>query len=392
MSDYIKRQHDLRQAAWHEAKQILETASAESRDLTAEEDASYARISEDLDTRAKVIEQLVADEERAQRLDAAAVEARGDAVPVDESDVAAIRQLASGEIRSYSFEQRDVLTSSTGAPVPTSFHDRVITKARLVGPMLATSTILQTAGGENIQIPNQNARSTAAITAQGQGISESDPTFNSFVTLGAFKYGFLISVSAELLTDSGVDLLGFIADNVGNAVGFKVNNDLTLGTGTVEPNGLVAQAGSGITGATATSGVFTADNLIDLTYSLDGAARFMPGFGYMANGASIGAMRKLKDTAGNYVFSPSLGVDARDMLMNRPVYENPAMASAGTGVKSVVCGDFSSYYVRQVGGIRLDRSDDYAFNTDLVTFRASLRVDGALVQTSHVKYFIGGVS
>jgi HK97 family phage major capsid protein len=51
-----------------------------------------------------------------------------------------------------------------------------------------------------------------------------------------------------------------------------------------------------------------------------------------------------------------------------------------------------SYFVRSVGGIRLDRSDDFAFNADLVTFRASMRVDGALPQSSHIKYFIGGAS
>jgi HK97 family phage major capsid protein len=68
------------------------------------------------------------------------------------------------------------------------------------------------------------------------------------------------------------------------------------------------------------------------------------------------------------------------------------MASTGTAAKSVIFGHLPSYYVRQVGGIRLDRSDDFAFNTGLVTFRATMRVDGNLPQSSHVKYFIGGAS
>jgi HK97 family phage major capsid protein len=68
------------------------------------------------------------------------------------------------------------------------------------------------------------------------------------------------------------------------------------------------------------------------------------------------------------------------------------MASAGTGAKSVLCGHLPSYYVRTVGGIRIDRSDDFAFNADLVTFRASMRVDGNLPQTSHIKYFAGAAS
>jgi HK97 family phage major capsid protein len=394
MSDYINRQHELRQAAWHEAKHLLDTAGAEKRDLTAEEQEKYDRISADLDTRGAIIEQLKADEERAARLDAAAAELRTDEAPAgDDTDAETIRAMARGEVRSYNFEKRDVLTSTSGAPVPTSFYDQVILKARLVGPMLDVPTQLNTTSGETIQVPSLSAYSSSAtVTAQGANFSESDPTFNSFVNLGAFKYGFLIQVSREMIEDSGVDLLGFLADQVGNGLGFNVQNALTVGTGTVQPQGIVTAAGSGITGGTGVSGAFTADNLIDLYYSLDGAARLLPGVGWMMNGASIGAVRKLKDTAGNYIFSPAADGNQRDLLLGRPVYENPHVASAATSAKSVIAGHMPSFFVRSVGGIRLDRSDDFAFNADLVTFRASMRVDGALPQSSHIKYFIGGAS
>ena len=394
MSDYINRQHELRQAAWHEAKHLLDTAGAEKRDLTAEEQEKYDRISADLDTRGAIIEQLKADEERAARLDAAAAELRTDEAPAgDDTDAETIRAMARGEVRSFNFEKRDVLTSSTGAPVPTSFYDQVILKARLVGPMLDVPTQLNTTSGETIQVPSLSAYSSSAtVTAQGANFSESDPTFNSFVNLGAFKYGFLIQVSREMIEDSGVDLLGFLADQVGNGLGYNVQNALTVGTGTVQPQGIVTAAGSGITGGTGVSGAFTADNLIDLYYSLDGAARLLPGVGWMMNGASIGAVRKLKDTAGNYIFSPAADGNQRDLLLGRPVYENPHVASAATSAKSVIAGHMPSFFVRSVGGIRLDRSDDFAFNADLVTFRASMRVDGALPQSSHIKYFIGGAS
>ena len=394
MSDYINRQHELRQAAWHEAKHLLDTAGAEKRDLTAEEQEKYDRISADLDTRGAIIEQLKADEERAARLDAAAAELRTDEAPAgDDTDAETIRAMARGEVRSFNFEKRDVLTSSTGAPVPTSFYDAVILKARLVGPMLDVPTQLNTTSGETIQVPSLSAYSSSAtVTAQGANFSESDPTFNSFVNLGAFKYGFLIQVSREMIEDSGVDLLGFLADQVGNGLGYNVQNALTIGTGTVQPQGIVTAAGSGITGGTGVSGAFTADNLIDLYYSLDGAARLLPGVGWMMNGASIGAVRKLKDTAGNYIFSPAADGNQRDLLLGREVYENPHVASAATSAKSVIAGHMPSYFVRSVGGIRLDRSDDFAFNADLVTFRASMRVDGALPQSTHIKYFIGGAS
>jgi len=258
--------------------------------------------------------------------------------------------------------------------------------------MLSTSTILNTASGENLQIPSLAQYSTAAIVGEGTAISESDPVFNSFITLAAFKFSFLVQLSTELIEDSGVDILSFLASQVGNELGFRVNASLTVGTGSNQPKGIVAASSLGVTGSTAVSGAFTADNLIDLVYSVDTAGRRLPGSGFQMNSASIGKMRKLKDTAGNFVFQPSLSADANDLLLGYPVFENPSVVDTATTAKSVIFGHLPSYYVRQVGGIKLDRSDDFAFSAGLVTFRATMRVDGNLPQTSHVKHFIGGAS
>ena len=396
MKEYIDRQVEIRNRAWEEAKSILDKAASEKRDLTAEETQTYERISTELDERAQVISKLREDEAREARLDAATRQIADQARPVNVAqvadDIANVRSLVTGERRSFVFEKRDVVKTSQGAPVPTSFYDQVIEQARLVGPMLATSTVLNTAGGENLQIPSQAAWSTAAIVGEGTAIDESDPVFNSFITLGAYKYSFLVQVSTELLEDAGVDLLGFLANQVGNELGFRVNSGLTVGSGTGAPKGVVAAAGSGITGGTGVAGAFTADNLIDLYYSLNGAARLLPGVGWMMNGKSIGAVRKLKDNGGAYVFQPALSADAPDTLLGKPIFENPAMVDAATTAKSVIVGHLPSYFVRTVGGIRLDRSDDYAFNAGLVTFRATFRVDGNLPQPSHIKYFIGGTA
>ena len=397
MSDYIRQQAEARAKAWEEAKALLDSAAAEKRDLSAEENQTYDRIMADLDQRSLVIETMNAQADREERAAEAMkgfeaqVKPAVTAVPaIDEAEL--IRSLARGEIRSHSFEKRDVTKGSTGAPVPTSFYDEVLLLARHVGPMLETSTILNTAGGENLQIPSLSAYSTGTVSSEAALIGESDPTFNAFKTLGAYKYSFLTQISREMVEDSGVDILGFLAQQTGNALGFAVNGALTTGTGTLEPTGIVTAAGSGITGGTAVTGAFTADNLIDLVYSVDTAGRTLPGTGFQMNAKAIAAVRKLKDGQGQYLFTPSLSADARDLLLGYPIFENPAMANPALSAKSVIFGHLPSYFVRQVGGLRLDRSDDYAFQNDLITFRATMRIDGNLIQTSHVKSFIGNAA
>jgi HK97 family phage major capsid protein len=390
--DYLQKQMEARANAWEQAKALLDNAAAEGRDLSAEENEQYARMTADIDERAAVIARITADVER----EARAVEAmRGiegqvktveAAVVKDESD--SIRKLARGDIRSLEIERRDITTGSTGSPVPTSFYDEIIMRARMVGPMLNPNivTVLNTTSGEKIQIPNLNAYSVGTLTAEAAVFAESDPTLNAFVELSSYKYGTLFQVSRELIEDAGVPLQSFFAEQVGNAIGFVANTNLTVGDGSSKPKGIVAAAGSGVKG-TASNFIFTADEVIDLLYSLDGAARMLPGFGFMANGASIAKIRQLKDGSGAYIFQPSLQLGTPDVLLGYPLIENPHMASAATAVKTLIAGHLPSYFVRQVGGIRLDRSDDYAFANDLVTFRATIRVDGNLPQTSHVKYF-----
>lgn len=388
MNEYIQRQVEQRQRVWEAAKALLDTAAEAKRDLTAEEESSYKKMNDELNERAARIDALKADAEREAKIEAATRDIVSQVRPetrAPKGDEEVLRAMGRGELRGYTFETRDVVKTSTGSPVPTSFFNQVIAQARLVGPMLDVATVLRTAGGENLQIPSQAGWSTAAITGEGTAISESDPTFSSFITLGAYKYSFLLQLSRELIEDSGVDILGFIATQTGNAIGYAVNAALTTGTGSSQPNGIVTAAASAVTGTTS-GPTFSADNLIDLAYSLDGAARRLPGVGWMMNTASLGVVRKLKDNGGRYIFEPSLA-DGNDRVLNYPVFENPAMASNASATKSVIFGHLPSYYVRMAGGLRLDRSDDYAFNTDLVTFRATMRVDGNLPQTSHVKFY-----
>ena len=401
MSQYLQKLVEDRQSAYHAAKAKMDEVAAEGRDLSAEEREFVDRTFAELDAKRDLITTLVDAEKREREIAEAMSGLENVARPVEsrmaaeKSDADILRELLTGERRAYSFqfEKRDLAKTTSNAPVPTSFSNAVIDQARLVGPMLDPSvvTILNTASGEDLVLPSLSSWSTAGLEAEAATIDESDPAFAK-TTLKAYKYAFIVQVSQEFLADSNIDVIGFLGQQAGNAIGYAVNTVLTTGTGTVQPNGIVTASAAGGTGGTGVAGAFTADNLIDLVYSLDGAARRLPGFGVMANGASIGAMRKLKTSGGDYVFVPTIQPGTPDSILGVPLIENPAMASAGTSNKSAIAGHLPSYYVRQVGGIDVARSDDFAFDRGTVTLRFQIRVDGNLPQSSHIKHFVGGAS
>lgn len=383
---FIKTQQELRANLTEQIRDVIATAEAENRGLLDTDNEKIARIEADLRAADEAIAVAQRNEERAK----AATEASSSYSPAAEStrsDADILRAIAMGELRGHTFEQRALVNSDN--TVPKSFFDEVFSVARLVGPMLDVSQVISTSSGENLTIPTLTAYSTATIKAAGSAIAESEPTFSS-ITLGAYKYSFLVQVANELVADAGFNISSLIAEQAGNAIGYAVNDGLTVGTGTVQPTGIVTAAGSALTGGTGLGGAFTADNLIDLAYSLDGAARRLPGVGFMANGQSIGAMRKLKDTAGNYLYQ--VGVGQPDSFAGFSVIENPAIAAIGTGTKSVIFGHMPSYKVRMAGGLQIAQSADYAFNTDVTTFRVTMRVDGNLTHAGHVKYFKGAAS
>lgn len=402
MSDeLINRLTEQRAKAWEQAKNLLDAAAAESRDLNGEESEQFERINADIDamdSRRKMIldaeaRERAIDESRAALGVPADFTTRTAPVQAEKSDADIIREIALGERRSFSFEQRDVLKSSTGAPVPTSFYDRLVEHLVIQGPMLDGNlvTILTTNSGENIQMPRTSTYTAPGITSEGTAIAESDPTFAAFVTLGAFKYAATFQLSREVVEDSGVNLLDFVARQSAVGMGTAVNAGLTVGTGTVQPTGIVGASSLGVTGGTGVSGVPTADNIIDLVYAVASPYR-RRGAAFQMRSSTLAAVRKLKTTDNQYLWAPGLQNGQPDTLLGYPVYENPDIVATATGAKSIIFGDMSAYYVRQVRGIDFARDDSVGFVNDLITFRVTWRGDGNLPDSAAVKHFIGGAS
>ena len=386
MSEFVKSQQEVRANLTEQIREVIDLADSEKRGLSAEELQKIDRIEDDIRRADEAIAVATRNEERAVEASAAAKGFQIAEPMAERSSSEILREIAATR-GAHTFERRTMVPSTD--TVPKTFFDQVFDVARLVGPMLDVGNRINTTSGEDITIPTLTAYSAATLKAAGSAIAESEPTYSS-ITLGAYKYGLLIPVSNELIADAGFDISSHLANQAGNGLGFAVNAALTTGTGSDQPNGVVTAAGSGVTGGTGVTGGFTADNLIDLQYTLDGAARRLPGVAYMAAGSTIGAMRKLKSDDGAYLYQVNVGQP--DSFAGYNVIENPGMAALATGAKSVLFGHMPSYQVRVAGGVQVATSTDYAFNTDSTVFRVLMRVDGDLTHASHIKYFKGGAS
>lgn len=399
--EFIKRLREQRANAWEQAKDILDAAAAESRDLTAEEDAAFAKANADIDAIDQRVKALEEAEQRSADAEAAfaALESRTPTRPAPQAGDE-LRSFLRGETRTFVAkptveELRDLTKGSAtagGNTVPTSFYGMLWAHLIETATVAGISTVLNTDSGENIEVPVTTSHSSGALVTEGSAISESDPAFAKR-TLGAYKYGALIQVSRELVDDTGVDLEGYLAMQAGRAVGNALGAHLATGSGSSQPAGVVTGSSLGVTGSASVSGAFSADNLIDLHYSVIEPYRRSTKCGWLMRDATVGAARKLKGSDNNYLWQPGLQIGAPDMLLGKPVYADPNIDAVALSAKSVLFGDFAAYFTRIAGGVRFERSDEYAFNADLVTFRAVVRGDGILAdQTGAVKHFIGNAA
>jgi HK97 family phage major capsid protein len=387
-SEVAKRLRDRRLGVWNEAKKQEEMRTLDTRIgavLDTEKRAKAADDAfDDLDGRPRE------EGRQAPRNDMAAEVrkwARGeDGAPRSME----IRRQAPGPVN-----YRTLLTTGTASSViPTDFYDQLI--AHLIevsGVMQCGPTVLNTGGGETLQVPKTTVHSTATSAAQAGAIPTSDPTF-SMQPLSAYKYGVLLQVARELIDDTAVDLLGYLAMQAGRALGNAFGTDLVNGTGTAQPSGIVTTATTGVTGATTgVAGAPSYANLVDLEYSVIAPYRQSRSCYWLAADKTIGGFRKITDTTGRPIWEPSAVLGSPDLLLGKPLVADPFMPAQALSAKAIAFGDFSQYFVRLVGGVRFERSDDFAFGTDLVTFRAILRGDGTLVdRTGAIKLFVGAAS
>jgi len=379
MSDFIKSQMDARNNLIAQAREVLDFAQAEKRGLSAEENQKIARIEADIDSADTAIETARKLADREARASEAAASFTPSASVPQNTDADILRSIANGEIRGYEFarEARSLVPSAN--TVGQSFFDQVFEIAQLVGPMLTVSEVFNTTSGENLVIPTVTATSTSGSVAAGSAIDESNPTFSS-ITLGAEKYGALVQVAQELVSDAGFNITSYIAQQLGTSLGLKVNSVLTAKLSTA--------AGSVVRG-TATNFAATYEDLIDLVYGIADGARVLPGLGFQMSKTGIAAARKLKDESGSYIWTDSAVPGQPATLLGYPVFENPNVAAVGTAAKSVLFGHLPSFKVRVAGGMRVDQSADFAFNTDTVTYRGLMRVDGGLTHASHIGFYQG---
>lgn len=186
-----------------------------------------------------------------------------------------------------------------------------------------------------------------------------------------------VDVSNMLLQDAPA-VQAEVSSAVAEDFGKKESVAFVNGNGILAPEGLMVNTQIAVTkNGHATN--LSADALINLLYALPATYRNAAGNAWSMNGTTLAAVRKLKDSTGQYLWQPSLQAGQPETLLGKRVIEVLDMPDPTAGAFPILFGDFSGYRILD----RLDLSilvDPYSQATKRVTrYHATRRVGGRVI-------------
>lgn len=268
-----------------------------------------------------------------------------------------------------------------GYLVPEEYDHRLIDILDEENVMRKLGTRITTSGEHKINIAA--TKPAAAWIEEGGALTFGDATFDQII-LDAHKLHVAIKVTEELLYDNAFNLENYIMQQFGKALANAEEDAFINGTGTGQPLGILAATGGADVGVTAKSATaITADELIDLIYSLKRPYRKSAAF--LLNDQTLAAIRKLKDNYGQYLWQPSLQAGEPDRILGYAAYTSPYFPAVAAGKPAVAFGDFSYYNIGDRGTRSVAELKELFAGNGMVGFVAKERVDGKLVLPEAVK-------
>ena len=375
---------EKRNKAWEAAKAFVETKRDKDGLLSAEDAASYAEMEQkikDYGSEIERMEQMAAMD--AQLSKPTSVPLTGKPLNGDKpksgraSDEykAAILNALRTNFRQVSDVLSEGVDANGGYLVPEEYDSRLIDTLTEENIMRKLGHTITTSGEHKINIAA--TKPAAAWIDEGGALSFGDATFAQ-INLDAHKLHVAVKVTEELLYDNAFGLESYIIEQFGKALSNAEEDAFLNGDGVGKPLGLLSDKGGGevaITTASATA--ITADEIINLVYSLKRPYRKNAKF--IMNDQTIAALRKLKDNNGAYLWQPSLQAGEVDRLFAYEVYTSPYVPIIAAGKPVIAFGDFSYYNIGDRGTRSFAELKELYAGNGMVGFVAKERVDGKLI-------------
>ena len=238
-------------------------------------------------------------------------------------------------------ERAENLTfTDNGAVIPNSIMNKIIEKVVDICPVYQMADRYNVGG--NISIPYYDEETSSITMAYADEFTELTSSSGSFksIDLSGFLAGALTLVSKKLMNNSNFNVLQKVIEYMGKAIAKFVEHECLIGT---------ADKAAGMTGVkqviiAEAANAITADELIDVQEEVPDT--YQGDCIWIMNKSTRKAIRKLKDSDGNYLLNRDVSAKWGYTLLGKDVYCSDNMDKMEAGKEVIVYGDMSGLAVK----------------------------------------------
>ena len=265
-----------------------------------------------------------------------------------------------------------------------SFIELLRNKARVV--QLGAQMLSGLTG--NVDIPRQTAATSTYWVAEAGDVTQAEGTFDK-ISLSPKTLGARSQMSRLMMMQSTPDIEVLVRNDLATQIALGIDLAAISGSGASnQPRGILNTSGIGSVVGGTNGAAITLDQLIDLETAVTNANGPDTNLAYLTNAKAVGALKKLKSTTGQYLWTgSSVGAQSGTPgeVNGYPVARSNQVSSTGTkGTSSGVCstvifGAWNELIIGEFGVLEvLANPYGTGFNSGSIDIRALQSVDIAV--------------
>lgn len=316
----------------NEMTNIVESAKAETRTLTDEEETRYDEIKKEISKIDKTLSAI--DEQRAFNKIPAKKNAEEEGL---ESEERAFANYIRGVVETRT---TNLAVGDNGAVIPKTIAQKIIKKVHDISPIYQLATRYNVKG--DLTIPYYDESSSAITTAYATEFTDLESSSGKFlnIELKGYLAGALTKVSKSLVNNSDFDLVSFVITAMAESIAIFIEKELLKGT----PSKVTGLSTVKQKVTAASSNALTGDELIDVQEMVPDI--YQAGAIWIMNKSTRTAIRKLKDNDGNYLLNKDVSAKWGYTLLGKDVYTSENMDAMSSEKTAIYYGDMSGLAVK----------------------------------------------
>ena len=271
-----------------------------------------------------------------------------------------------------------------GYLAPPEYVQELLKTVTEMSPIRSVSRIRST-GQRSVQMPKRSGQFSAQWVAESGTRSETTGYTVGMEEVPTHEMYALVDISEQDLEDTVFDLEAEMSSEFSEQFAKAEGTAFVSGNAVGKPEGLLTNGSVGET-VSGHASTILADGLISLVHAIK--SEYATNATFVFNRSSLAAIRKLKDTAGQYVFQAGMSLigGVPNTILGHPYVEATDMPSEGSNTYPVLFGDFSrAYLIVDRVQLAILRDPFTQATSGNVRYVARRRVGGQVIQAEAVR-------